>query len=525
MLKEKIMNGKTYLGIELGSTRIKAVLIDDTYALVASGGFDWENQYENGYWTYSLEDVHKGVKACFNDLSKNVYEKCGVTLKRVGAIGVSAMMHGYLAFDEEGNLLTPFRTWRNTRTEKAAEVLSELFGVNIPQRWSIAHLYQAILNNEEHVPKIAHMTTLSGYIYYLLTGKYELGIDDASGMFPISGEDYDGEMLEKFDKLIKDKNYAWNISDILPKVKVAGARGTVLSDAGAKFLDKSGNFEAGIPVCPPEGDAGTGMVATNAVAPRTGNVSAGTSIFSMLVLEKPIKKYYPQIDIVQTPSGDPVAMVHCNNCCGEIDAWVNMFGEFSALMGNPLDKSELYGALYNNTLSADADCGKITSYNYISGEHITEVSNGRPMYFRLPGAKMNLANFMKAQIYSAMATLKIGMDLLFEEERVSADKFFAHGGLFKVPKIAQQILADALSTPVAVMETAGEGGAWGMALLAAYMMNGGETTLGEWLEKEVFSGMNQMTLLPDEKGVAGFDEYMERYKKGILAEQKLGDIE
>lgn len=521
MKKEKIISGETYLGIELGSTRIKAVLIDDSYAPLASGGHAWENRLENGYWTYSLDDIHNGVKKCFENLADNVYEKYGVSLSKVGAVGISAMMHGYLAFDEDNNLLAPFRTWRNTTTEKAATELTELFGFAIPQRWSIAHLYQAILNNEEHVSKIARITTLSGYVHYLLTGKHELGINDASGMFPICDNDYDKEMLDKFDKLIADKSYAWSIYDILPKVKCAGDKGTVLSEEGAKFLDIKGNFEAGIPVCPPEGDAGTGMVATNAVLPKIGSVSAGTSIFVELVLDKPLKKLHPQVDVLATPAGDTVAMVQCNNCCAELDTWVNMFDEFAALSGNAIDKSTLYELLYNNTLNADRDAGGVVAYNYLSGEHITEISSGRPMYFRLPDGKMNLANFVKAQLYSAFAALKIGADILFEEEKAEADKILAHGGLFKVPKIAQQILSDAMNTPVSVMTTAGEGGAWGVALLAAYMVKGTDKTLGEWLEAEVFADMKADTLYPQENGVKGFEEYMNRYKEGLLAERTL----
>ncbi len=522
MLKEKIKSGKTYLGIELGSTRIKACLVDDTYTPVANGSYDWENSFENGYWTYSLDSVHEGVKECFKNLSENVSDKYGVKLEAVGAIGISAMMHGYLAFDKDGKLLAPFRTWRNTTTEQAASELTKLFGFNIPQRWSISHLYQAMLNKEKHVSEISYITTLSGYVHYLLTGKRELGIGDASGMFPVSGNSYDSEMLDKFSKLTDD--YDWDIRNILPEVKNAGEAGTVLSEAGAKFLDMTGTLKPGIPVCPPEGDAGTGMVATNSVAPKTGNVSAGTSIFAMLVLEKPLSSLYPQIDIVATPGGLPVAMVHCNNCCGELDSWVNMFDEFATLSGNPISKSDLYEMLYRNALTGDTDCNGIVSYNYLSGEHVTEVSSGRPMCFRLPGNKMTLANFMKSQIYSAFATLSIGMETLFDTEKVSANQFLAHGGLFKVQGVAQQFLADALKTPVSVMSTAGEGGAWGMALLSAYMINGNGKTLGDWLNDEVFSSMDITTLNPDSNGASGFENYMKKYKIGLAAEKILGEI-
>lgn len=523
MLKEKIRTGKTYLGIELGSTRIKASLIDDAYKPVASGSYNWENTFENGYWTYTLDSIHKGVKECFKNLAENVLEQFGVPLETVGAIGVSAMMHGYLVFDKEGNLLVPFRTWRNTTTEEASDKLTEALRFNIPQRWSIAHLYQAILNKESHVSEIAHITTLAGYIHYLLTGKYEVGIGDASGMFPIKGKDYDDEMLDKFNAIIQDNNFSWNIRDILPKVKMAGESGASLTEAGARFLDPSGTLQPGIPICPPEGDAGTGMVATNAVLPGTGNVSAGTSVFSMLVLEKPLKNIHRQIDVVTTPDGSDVAMVHCNNCCNELDTWVNIFGEFAELIGNPVDKTTLYGLLYRHAMSGNSNA--VVAYNYLSGEHVTGISKGRPMYFRMPESKMHLADFMKAQLYSALATLTIGMDILFNEENVHADRFSAHGGLFKIPGTAQQILANALKTSVSITETAGEGGAWGMALLAAYMMNKTNKSLGEWLESDVFSDTKITTLTPVPEHTIEFEEYINRYKAGLEAEMKLEVIQ
>ena len=509
---------KAYLGIELGSTRIKAALIDDTYSPVAGGSFDWENEFAGGYWTYPIEKIHKGVQECFKSLKDDVLEKYSVKLVSVGAIGISAMMHGYLAFDKNDDLLVPFRTWRNTTTEKAAAELTKLFDFNIPQRWSISHLYQAILNNEPHIPEIAHITTLAGYIHFLLTGKRELGIGDASGMFPIANNNYDGEMLDKFRSLTKE--YPWDIEKILPEVKLAGDSGACLTEDGAKFLDPTGELKTGIPVCPPEGDAGTGMVATNAVLPRTGNVSAGTSVFSMLVMEKPLEKLYPEIDIVTTPDGSPVAMVHCNNCCSELDVWVNMFGEFAKLSGNPVDKSELYTMLYNNALNGDSK--GIVSYNFLSGEPVAGAESGRPMYFRLPESKMTLANFMKSQLYSSLAALTLGMKLLFENENVTADKFVAHGGLFKVKGVAQQILADALKTSVSVMKTAGEGGAWGMALLAAYMINGNKP-LPKWLD-DVFSDMEINTLNPDNAGMTEFENYLELYEKGLASERKAGEV-
>lgn len=513
----------TYLGIELGSTRIKACLIDSDYNVVTSGSHDWENRYENGYWTYSLEDIHSGVKACFNSLKANYEAKFNTTLKTVGGIGISGMMHGFLAFDKDGKLLTPFRTWRNTTTADAAKELTELFGFNIPQRWSIAHLYQAILNNEPYVKDIAYITTLAGYIHYLLTGERELGVGEASGMFPIENGNYNEEMLNKFSTLTAGK-LSYDIKDILPKVRMAGYSGTLLNQSGAEFLDVSGELEAGIPMCPPEGDAGTGMVATNAVLPATGNVSAGTSVFAMIVLKENLKNVYSAIDVVTTPDGSPVAMVHCNNCCGEIDAFVNLFGEFSALLGINTDKSTLYETLYKNAMTGDADCGGITACNYLSGEHITGIEKGSPMYFRTVDSKMNLANFIRAQLYSTISTLSIGMEILFEKESVSVDKILAHGGLFKVNGVAQQILSNALNTKVSVMETAGEGGAYGMALLAAYSAEKSGAAFGKWLENGPYANANVIEACPDEAGVKGFKEYINRYKAGIDAEKELEKI-
>lgn len=509
--QEKIAQGKTFLGIELGSTRIKASLIDDTFAPIAGGSHSWENRLENGYWTYSSADIHNGLQQCYADLKGDVLKKYGVTLETFGAMGISAMMHGYMAFDKNDNLLVPFRTWRNTTTEKAAAELTKLFGFNIPQRWSIAHLYQAVLNGEEHVPKIAHITTLAGYIHFLLTGKRAVGIGEASGMFPVSGGGYDKNMLDKFGGLVSTVN----ISEILPDVLTAGENAGTLTEAGAKLLDPAGDLKAGVPLCPAEGDAGTGMTATNAVLPKTGNISAGTSVFSMLVLEKPLSGVYPEIDVVTTPDGAPVAMVHCNNCCSELDAWVNVFAEFSALSGKPADKSAIYETLYKNALAGEPDCGGVTAYNFLSGEPVAGVAKGRPMYFRTPDSRMNLANFFRAQLYSAFAALKIGMDILFEKEKVSAEQFTGHGGIFKVQGVAQQFLADGLNTPVSVMKTAGEGGAWGMALLAAYMVCGGGKSLADWLDSEVFVGMEKLVTVPDPKGAEGFAKYVSRYKDGL----------
>ncbi len=515
---------KTYLGIELGSTRIKASLIDENYEPVASGSHQWENRLENGYWTYSLEDIHKGVQSCFASLAKDVKSKHGVELTTVGAMGISAMMHGYMAFDKDDKLLVPFRTWRNTTTAQAAEELTNLLGFNIPQRWSIAHLYQAVLNNEAHISQIAHITTLAGYINYLLTGERAVGIGEASGIFPVEGTGYNAGFMELTQKKLGEYGFTAKLEEVLPPVKLAGEEGAKLTEEGAKFLDPTGVFKAGVPLCPPEGDAGTGMAASNAVKVKTGNVSAGTSIFSMLVLESNPKGVYPEIDMVATPDGKPVAMVHCNNCCCELDEWVDIFSSFCQLMGNPVDKSVLYETLYKNAMTGDADCGGVTAFNLLSGEPVTGVEEGRPMYFRMPDGKMNLANFFRAQLYSAFASLKIGMDILFENEQVTAAQFTGHGGLFKVKGTAQQILADALNTPVSVMETAGEGGAWGMALLAAYMVRKNGKSLADWLDSEVFAGMEKQTLNPEAAGRDGFGRYIERYKSALDAEKILGGV-
>ncbi|MGN0639217.1 MAG: xylulokinase [Huintestinicola sp.] len=517
-VQEKIQSSKTYLGIEFGSTRIKAVLIDDTFAPIASGSHDWENRYENGVWTYSHEDMIGGLQDCYARLVENVKEQYGIVPESYGAMGISGMMHGYMAFDKNDELLVPFRTWRNTITEQAAAELSDLFKFNIPQRWSIAHLYQAILNNEEHISKIAHINTLAGYIHYLLTGDRSVGVGEASGIFPIEYGTYNAKYLDKLDALLKEKNFKGNIREILPKVLSAGEGNASLTESGAKLLDPTGTLKAGVRLCPPEGDAGTGMVATNSVLPKTGNVSAGTSIFAMLVLSKPLFGYYPEIDVVTTPDGSPVAMVHCNNCCSELDAWVNVFGEFAALSGSPIDKSKLYETLYKNALSGDPDCGGTVAYNFLSGEPVAGAENGRPMYFRTPDGKFSLANFFRAQLYSSMASLKLGMDILFENEKVSVQKITGHGGLFKVQGVAQQFLADGLDSAVSVMKTAGEGGAWGMAILAAYSALGNGSPLPEFLETEVFSSMEAVTVQPDEKGAAGFAKFIENYKKGLAAE-------
>lgn len=508
---------KTFIGIEFGSTRIKGVLIDENHTPIASGSYDWENRFENGFWTYPERDFIIGLRGCFASLAEDVLQKFGKPLDTAAAVGISGMMHGYLAFDCDNNLLVPFRTWRNTTTAAAADELSNLLDFNIPQRWSIAHLYQAILNGEEHIKKLCRITTLAGYIHFLLTGRFEVGIGEASGIFPIDSTalDYDSEMLDKVSVKLHEHGFTRDIRTVLPTVRRAGDCGAYLTEEGARLLDPTGTFRAGIPLCPPEGDAGTGMTATCSVRERTGNVSAGTSIFSMLVLEKPLKAPYPEIDMVTTPDGAPVAMVHCNNCCAEIDAWAKIFGEFAALSGHTMKKSEVYDLLYNNALSGDADCGGVVSYNFLSGEPVIGVTDGVPMYFRKIDGTMNLANFFRAQICTSVAALKLGNDLLFEKECVTAKRFTGHGGLFKSEGVAQQILADAFDTPISVMKTAGEGGAWGMAILAAYMVNKGERSLPDYLDECVFAGMSETTLYPTADGKAGFDRYIENYKSRL----------
>lgn len=521
-VKDLIVQGKTVMGIEFGSTRIKAVLIDENHTPIASGDYEWENRLENGYWTYSLDDIWTGLKVCYKHLAADVKEKYDVTLTKIGAIGFSAMMHGYMAFDKEGNLLVPFRTWRNGTTGPAAAALTELFNYNIPQRWSISHLYQAILNEEPHVKEIDFFTTLAGYIHWKLTGKKVIGVGDASGMFPINPEikNYDQTMIEKFNSLVADKNYPWTLSNILPEVLLAGENAGVLTEEGAKLLDESGNLEAGIPLCPPEGDAGTGMAATNSVAKRTGNVSAGTSIFAMIVLEKELEKVHEEIDLVTTPDGSLVGMVHANNCTSDLNAWVGLFKEFAECFGMDVDMNKLFGTLYHKAMEGDKDCGGLLSYGYLSGENITGVSEGRPMFVRSPKSSFNLANFMRAHLSTALGALKVGMDILLKEENVVIDTIMGHGGLFKTKGVGQKLLAGAINTPVSVMETAGEGGPWGMALLAAYMMNKAEDeSLESYLADKVFGGNEGTKEDPDAEDVAGFEVFAERYKKGIAIEK------
>lgn len=520
--KATIESGKAILGIEFGSTRIKAVLIDENNNPIAQGSHEWENQLVNNLWTYSLEAIWFGVQDCYRDLRENVKEKYGVEITSLAAIGISAMMHGYMPFDKDGNMLAPFRTWRNTNTGEAASILSELFQYNIPLRWSISHLYQAILNGEEHVKDVAFITTLAGYIHWQLTGEKVIGIGDGSGMIPVNPEtkNYDATMVEKFDNLIADKGFSWKLEDVLPKVLLAGENAGTLTEEGAKRLDISGNLQAGAPLCPPEGDAGTGMVATNAVKQRTGNVSAGTSSFSMIVLEKELSKPYEMIDMVTTPDGSLVAMVQCNNCTSDLNAWVGLFREYTELLGVPVDMNEIFGKLYNNALTGDPDCGGLVSYNYFSGEPITGLNEGRPLFVRSVGNRFNLANFMRANIHAAVACLKIGNDILFNDEKIKVDRITGHGGLFKTPGVGQRILAAALNSPISVMETAGEGGAWGMALLAGYLVNNhNDRNLADYLEMEVFAGNTGVSISPTEEDVAGFNVYIENYMEALPVEK------
>ena len=493
------------LGIEFGSTRIKAVVIDEKYQPVSTGDYTWKSDYIDGVWTYSLDEVWKGLKTALRQVENR---------ESIAAMGVSAMMHGYLAFDKDWNLLTPFRTWQNTMTAQAAEELTALFSFNIPQRWSIAHLYQAVLNNEAHIGKIAHITTLAGYVHYMLTGVNAVGIGEASGMFPIDSEtlDYDGAMLEKFEYLISDRHLPWHIRDVLPKVLPAGENAGALTEEGAARLD--GLLPVGIPFAPAEGDAGTGMTATNAVAPGTGNVSAGTSIFSMVVLDRPLKKVYPEIDMVTTPTGKPVAMVHCNNCTNDMNAWVSVLRETAELFGG--DTEEIYTKLYRKSLEGEPDCGGVTVYNYLAGEGVTHLDEGRPLVLRRPDSRFTLANFLRAQLYATMATLKIGMDILASEQ-VPIRSLTGHGGLFKTPVVGQKYMAAACNAPVTVMETAGEGGPYGMALLAAFMQSD-ENSLEDFLTEKVFASAKSVTLAPEAKDVEGFNTYIERFKNGLAVE-------
>ncbi len=522
-----IRTGKAVLGIELGSTRIKAVLIGpdpsnhSDHAPIASGDHTWENRLENGVWTYHLDDVWAGIQDAYANMAADVQAKYGVELTKLAAFGVSAMMHGYLPFDKDGKQLCEFRTWRNTMTGQAAAELTDLLGFNIPQRWSIAHLYQAMLNGEVHVKDIAHLTTLAGYVHWQLSGKKVLGVGEASGMFPIDSDkcDYDQRMIDLVDALAAMKGYPWKLRSILPEVQCAGDDAGVMTAEGAKLLDPTGKLEAGALMAPPEGDAGTGMAATNAVAVRTGNVSAGTSVFAMVVLEKMLSKVYPEIDMVTTPTGKPVAMVHCNNCTSDINAWAGMLKGFADACRMNVSMNDIYVNLFNAALCGEKDCGGVVNVPLFSGEPVVGLDEGRPMMVRMSDAKLTFQNFARSLVAGAMTSLKIGMDILVDEN-VKIDSLLGHGGYFKTPGVGQKILAAALKTPISVMETAGEGGPWGMALLAAYRVNGkrGET-LEQYLNEHVFAGAAGSTIAPDAADAAGLDAYVARFQQALAAEE------
>ena len=499
---------KLSLGIELGSTTIKAVLIDENFTTVASGSFEWENKLEGGYWTYDLADAEKGLSAAYMNLKANYKNKYGETLKHIDSLGISGMMHGYLPFNKDGKLLTAFRTWRNTATERAAKDLTKDFSFNIPQRWSIAHLWEAILKGESHIKEISYLTTLSVYIHKLLTNKLCVGIGEASGMFPVENRSWDLKKAEIMDQKLKEKGMPYKTGDILPEVLLAGENAGYLTAAGALLLDPEGDLEPGVPMCPPEGDGGTGMVATNSVLPTTGNVSAGTSIFGMIVLKEALKNVYEEIDIVTTPDGAPVAMVHCNNCTNELNAWANMLSEFT--MGEK-NRNQILDQIFDAALICEEkDAGGVISYNYLSGEHITGVKEGRPMMLRRPESKLSFNNFSRSLVFSAAATLRYGMNFLLDNEKVEISRMTGHGGLFKGGKAARELMAAALRAPVSVTETAAQGGAWGMAVLSAYLIDN-ELSLPEFLEKKVFGQAEILTAYPDETEALGFEKYLENY--------------
>ena len=518
---EKIRAGKTSLGIEFGSTRIKAVLIDDTYTTIAAGDYGWASHLEDGLWSYSQEEIWTGLQTAYAALAEDVENAYGEKLTRVGRIGFSAMMHGYLAFGKDGELLVPFRTWQNTNTSEAHEKLSELFQYNIPERWSIAHLYQAVLNNEEHIGKVDFFTTLAGYVHWKLTGKKVLGVGDASGMFPIdpTTHTYETEFIEKFNAIPEVAAQPWKLADLLPEPLVAGTPAGTLTEEGAKLLDPTGTLQPGITFAPPEGDAGTGMVATNSVRVRTGNVSAGTSIFAMVVLERKLERLHPEVDLVTTPAGDLAGMSHANNFTSDLNAWVGLFGQFAAAIGTPVDAGTLYGTLFRAAIADDVDsnCGGLINYPFRSGEFLAGLPEGRPLFARGPEARMSLGNFMRAQLFSAFSPVKIGMDVMTKDEGVAVDSLVGHGGIFTTPKVAQKILAAAFDTPIKVMSTAAEGGAWGMAVLADYLWHA-DQPLDEFLDARVFADAASTTENPDESDVAGFEEFFDRFRKGLAIE-------
>ncbi len=526
-IAETVGSGRAVLGIELGSTRIKACLIgDDPSVVIAAGSHSWENEFVDRMWTYALEDVWAGIRAAYADLAADVRRRYGVPLTSLRAMGVSAMMHGYLPFDSDGDPLVPFRTWRNTTTGPAAARLSELFGVNIPLRWSAAHLYQAVLDEEPHVSRVAFLTTLAGYVHWRLTGRKVLGVGDASGMFPIDPAtgDYDRELLRRFDALVAGTGV--RLADSLPEVLVAGQPAGELTEEGAELLDPTGSLRSGIPLCPPEGDAGTGMVATNAVAPRTGNVSAGTSVFAMVVLEHPLERPHEELDIVTTPAGDLVAMVHCNNGASELAEWAGLFGRFAQLAGASVEPDAVFELLFREALTAEADAGGLLAYNYLAGEPVTRTAEGRPLFVRTPDSRFTLGNLVRAQLYGVFGTLALGMRVL-ADDGVELDRMLAHGGVFRTASVAQRFLAAALDAPVAVGETAGEGGAWGIAVLADYL---GETSAGqrlslaEHLDKRVFARARVHVADPDPDDVAGFAAFLDRYAAGLAVERAAIDV-
>lgn len=521
-IRSEILNGEISIGIELGSTRIKTVVMDKDFETIGSGYYEWENKFENGYWTYSINDVWIGLQKSYKSMTDDIQSKFNISIKKVKSIGISGMMHGYLAFDKNDDLLVPFRTWRNSYTEEAANHLRACFDFNIPERWSIAHLYQSILNKEQHVKEVKFITTLSGYIHWYLTEQKVLGIGDASGMFPIdpNSKNYDQKKLNLFDNLIKNEQFDWSIESVLPEVLEAGESAGRLTEQGASLLDPSRQLEAGVPLCPPEGDAGTGMVATNSVEKKTGNISAGTSAFAMIVLDKSLNGVYPEIDIVTTPVGDLVAMVHTNNCTSDINAWVNLFEEAFELMNVEVDRNELFERLFNHSQQADEENGNLLSYGYVSGENITKINEGIPMFLRHPNSQFNLANFMKTHIMSAFSTLKMGVDILKEEEQVTIDSFVVHGGIFKTKNIAQRILGASLNSSVEVLKTANEGGAWGMAVLASYMVNNEQSLpLNQYLKQYIFDKEDGNIIYPTEKDVQEYEEFIQKYKKGLDIER------
>lgn len=521
MVKKEIESGRTVLGIELGSTRIKSVLTDLKTNVLAVGSFEWENQIEDGIWTYSLDAVWNGLRASYQDLKNNVKDRYGADITKIGAIGLSAMQHGYMVFDGAGDQLVPFRTWRNTITKEASEELMELFHYPIPQRWSIAHLYQAVLNGEEHVSRIAFMTTLAGYVHWKLTGRKAVGLNEASGMFPIDLETrkFNRKMIGQFQEAVRDKGYPWKLEDLLPEIVEVGENAGELTEEGAGLLDSSGMLRPGIPFCPPEGDGGTGMVATNSIRPCTGNISSGTSVFAMLVLEKELSRVYPEIDQVVTPDGHLVAMVHCNNLTSDLNSWIGLFREFSEAAGLQIKREDIFRILYNKAMEGEPDGGGMLAYNYLSGEHITGLEEGRPMFIRTPESRFDLANFMKTNLYASLGTIKIGMDIL-ASEKVKVEVIVGHGGFFKTKGTTQKIMADALEVPVKVMATAGEGGAWGIAVLASYMIcRETKETLADYLEQKVFRGAEGTVVQPDEKESRGFRLFMERFRAGLDIER------